>query len=87
MLSKGLLTMLGMRRKRVTKMELRWSPDIQGRDVCAHGEAALSSRPKSGQGSPHSKVSHSIEGLDLRDIVNVRFKDSVYTHKYSHARI
>lgn len=29
----------------------------------------------------------SIKGLDVRDIVNVKSRDRVYTYKYGHSRI
>lgn len=43
--------------------------------------------PKVAKGFLTAKSHASIEGLDLRDIVNVKSKDSVYTYKYSHAKI
>ena len=75
------------RKKRVTTVELSYSTDIQGRVICAHDEAGPSSRPKSGQGVLTATPYPSIKGLDLRDIVNVKSRDRVYTYKYGRSKI
>lgn len=42
--------------------------------------------PKVAKGVLTARSHPSIKGLDLRDIVNVKSRDSVYTYKFSHAR-
>lgn len=74
--------MLGKGRKRMTKVELRRSPDIQSRAIVPMVKLAPPPGPKVAKGVLTARSHPSIKGLNLRDIVNVKSRDNVYTYKH-----